>query len=96
MKDTRTRRQLNSLDEAASILGISISTLRSHVKGGAVHIVRLGGRIFVHDRELTRIQAEGIPTTIADYKPKMALITPNLEPPMAIEQGCRRPMVTEN
>jgi predicted site-specific integrase-resolvase len=70
MKDTKPRRQLNSLDEAASILGISISTLRSHVAGGAVHVVRLGGRIFVHDLELARIQTEGIPTTIADYKAK--------------------------
>jgi hypothetical protein len=73
MKDTKTRRQLNSLDEAASILGISISTLRSHVTGGAVHVVRIGGRIFVHDFELTRIQTEGIATTIADYKLKTAL-----------------------
>jgi hypothetical protein len=73
MNDTKPRRQLNSLDEAASLLEISISTLRSHVAGGAVHIVRLGGRIFVHDLELTRIQTEGIPTTIADYKPKPAL-----------------------
>jgi hypothetical protein len=70
MKDIKPRRQLSSLDEAASILGISISTLRSHVAGGAVHVVRLGGRIFVHDLELARIQTEGIPTTIADYKPK--------------------------
>jgi hypothetical protein len=29
MKDTKPRRQLNSLDETASILGISISTLRA-------------------------------------------------------------------
>jgi predicted site-specific integrase-resolvase len=63
MNDTNPRRQLNSLDEAASILGISISTLRSHVAGGAVHVVRIGGRIFVHDLELTRIQTEGIATT---------------------------------
>jgi predicted site-specific integrase-resolvase len=70
MKDTKPRGNLNSLDEAASILGISISTLRSHITGGAVDVVRLGGRIFVHDRELTRIQTEGIPTKIADYKPK--------------------------
>jgi hypothetical protein len=73
MKNTKPRRQLNSLDEAALILGISISTLRSHVAGGAVQTVRLGGRIFVHDLELTRIQTEGIPTTIADYKPKPGL-----------------------
>jgi hypothetical protein len=72
MKDTKPRRQLNSLDETASILGISISTLRSHVAGGAVHIVRLEGRVFVHDLELNRIQTEGIATTIADYKPKPA------------------------
>jgi hypothetical protein len=72
MKDTESRRQLNSLDEAASILGIAVSTLRSHVAGGAVHVVRLGGRIFVHDLELARIQTEGIATTIADYKPKTA------------------------
>jgi predicted site-specific integrase-resolvase len=73
MKDTK-HRQLNSLDEAASILGISVSTLRSHVTGGAVHVVRLGGRVLVHDLELERIQTEGIPTTIADYnKPKTAI-----------------------
>jgi predicted site-specific integrase-resolvase len=66
MKDAKPRRQLNSLDEAASILGISISALHSHVAGGAVHVVRRGGRIFVHDLELARIQTEGIPTIIAD------------------------------
>jgi hypothetical protein len=63
-----SRRQLNSLDHAASVLGIAKSTLRFHISGGAVAPTRLGGRVFIHDTELNRIQKEGIPTTIADYQ----------------------------
>jgi len=63
-----SQRQLNSLDEAASILGIAKSTLRFHISGGAVIPTRIGGRVFVHDDEIARIQKEGIPTRIADYK----------------------------
>jgi predicted site-specific integrase-resolvase len=63
-----SRRRLNSLDEAASKIGIAKSTLRFHISGGAVNIVRIGGRVFLHDEEVTRIQRDGIPTTIGDYK----------------------------
>jgi hypothetical protein len=63
-----SRRQLNSLDHAASVLGIAKSTLRFHIAGKAVQSTKIGGRVFIHDNELDRVQTEGIPTTIADYK----------------------------
>lgn len=63
-----SRRQLNSLDHAASVLGIAKSTLRFHIAGKAVQPVKIGGRVFIHDNEINRIQTEGIPTKIADYK----------------------------
>ena len=54
---------LYSIEDAARALGkISGWTLRKHLKRGNVSAVRIGRRLFVNEKELRRIQTEGLPS----------------------------------
>ena len=54
---------LLSLDKAAEALGgISIWTLRAHVKCGNVRVTHIGRRVFLDEQEMTRIVRDGLPS----------------------------------
>lgn len=63
MAKDRAGSQLYSLEDAVSQLGgISVWTLRGHVKRGSVRVTRIGRRVLVSRAELERIQIEGLPS----------------------------------
>ena len=55
--------RLRALPDAAHELGgISIWTLRGHVKLGTIQTVRVGRRIFISSEEIARIKSVGLPS----------------------------------
>ena len=52
-------RALKSVEEAAELLGISKWTVRSYIRKGELHPVRLGRRVLVEETELERLIAGG-------------------------------------
>jgi hypothetical protein len=54
---------LLSLDKAANALGgISIWTLRKHIAHGNVRVTHLGRRVFLDEKEMSRIMRDGLPS----------------------------------
>ncbi len=47
--------------EAASLLGLSARTIQRYISHGSLVPVRLGGRVFLSEKELESIQRDGLP-----------------------------------
>ena len=63
-----TTRLLYSVNEAAQLFGLSVFTLRKHIRLGSIRVVRLGTRTMLSAEEITRIQTEGLPRLKAQPK----------------------------
>lgn len=70
-------RALKSVEEAASLLGISKWTVRSYIKAGKLHVVRLGRRVLVEESELERFVA--MCQVLAGKQPKADLVANQAE-----------------
>lgn len=53
-------RVLNSRDQAAKFLGVSVRQIDTWIKAGAIQPTRLGRLVKIHQDELHRIASEGI------------------------------------
>jgi excisionase family DNA binding protein len=49
---------LKSIEQAASLLGLSIWTVRTYIREGKLRPVRLGRRVLLSETELERLVAE--------------------------------------
>jgi excisionase family DNA binding protein len=63
-------RKLMTLDRAADRIGLSIHSVRRHVKEGRIKIVRVGKRLMVNTDEINRICNEGLPLDRPPGRPK--------------------------
>lgn len=53
-------RVLNSRDQAANFLGVSVRQIDTWIKQGAIQPTRLGRLVKIHHDELQRVASEGI------------------------------------
>jgi len=63
MMQDNTSNHLYSYQDASSMLGgISIWTIRAHAQRGNLTVIRLGRRCFLSQKEINRVQREGLPS----------------------------------
>ncbi len=60
MKNRMDRRLAYSLSEAASLLGVSVFTLRRDARAGVIRTIPYGRRVLLPAAELQRLAREGL------------------------------------
>jgi hypothetical protein len=74
-------------DAAKELGGISVWTLRKHVAGGGIKVVRIGRRVFLASEELARIRREGLPSLRSGTRGEITTTT-NLNSQQEIQESC--------
>ncbi len=62
MNQPATQPELYDINAASKMLGgLSVWTIRAHLKRGDIHPTRIGTRVFLSRAEIERIAREGLP-----------------------------------